>query len=126
MKYADIKYVGPMQSQITRRPSGEKYTLKNPMGGSPTPTPCSSLQDALSFDSNDAYEVEWTAKGEVAKKASGPISDVSEILSEFGYHQKKKLAKAFGVPTEDSHPTEDELDEELEPVVQDLKQQMEN
>ena len=97
------------------------------MGGSPRPTVVEDVDDALFFErQGDPYSVDWSTQGKLAKKVGGPVSDVSEALKEIGYHEKKRLAKALGVEPEESHPTQEELDAELEPVVEDLKHQMEN
>lgn len=127
MKYAEVTYTGPMTSNTVHGPSNESYRFRNPMGGSPRPTTIEDVDDALFFErQGDPYTVEWSTQGKLAKKLGGPVSDVKEALSDVGYHEKKRLAKAFGVKPEASHPTQEELDAELEPVVEDLKHQMEN
>lgn len=127
MKYAEVTYSGPMQTHNERGPSGETYRFVNPQGGSPRATAVESVTDALFFEEKGSpFEVEWSAQGDLIKKAGGPISDASEVLKEIGYHQKKKIAKSFGVHPDDSHPDQEQLNEELEPVVEDLKKQMEN
>ena len=127
MKYAEVTYHGPMTSNTVHGPSNESYRFRNPMGGSPRPTVVEDVDDALFFEQQgDPYSVDWSTQGKLAKKVGGPVSDVSEALKEIGYHEKKRLAKAFGVNPEESHPTQEELDAELEPVVEDLKHQMEN
>jgi len=127
MKYAEVKYTGPMNSVNVRAPSGERYRLTNPMGGSPTPVAITSMEDVEHFERNDSvYDIEWTSTGEIARRVTGPISSVSDVLTEIGYHEKKRIAKALGVEPDTAHPTQEELNEELEPVVKDLQQQMEN
>jgi len=127
MKYAEVKYTGPMNSVNVRGPSGEKYRLTNPMGGSPKPVAINSIDDVRHFEQNESvYDVEWSSTGEIARKVTGPINSVSDVLSEIGYHEKKRIAKALGVKPDSAHPTQEELNEELEPVVKDLQQQMEN
>jgi hypothetical protein len=127
MKYAEVTYRGPMQSHNERAPSGETYRFLNPMGGEPRATAVESVKDAAFFEEKgEPFEVEWTPQGELVSKATGPVSDATEVLKDIGYHEKKRIAKAFGVKPESSHPTQEELDEAMEPVVEDLKQQMEN
>lgn len=125
MKYAEVTYAGPMQSQRVRGPSGERYKFSNPMGGSPISRPVDSVEDAEFFERKGSpYSIEWTAKGELAKKATGPVGDVKEALSEIDYHEKLSLVSDFGLDPDSR--SEENLDEELEQVVQDLQTQMEN
>jgi hypothetical protein len=85
------------------------------------------MEDVEHFERNDSvYDIEWTSTGEIARRVTGPISSVSDVLTEIGYHEKKRIAKALGVEPDTAHPTQEELNEELEPVVKDLQQQMEN
>ena len=124
MKLAEVTYRGQMQSKNVRGPSGEQYHLVNPMGGSPRPVPVEKKADIQFFERNEpTFGVEWTSMGKLMAKISGPVDS---ILDELGYQEKKKVAKEFDVETEESHPTQEELNEALEPVVEDLRRQMEN
>jgi hypothetical protein len=125
MKYAEVKYSGPMQSKTVRGPSGEQYSLSNPMGGSPIPKDVGSLEDLRFFESQNVYEVDLTARGELASAVSGPVESAKDALSDIGYYDKKDLAGSLGVELESSHPTGEEIDEELEAVVEELQTQME-
>jgi hypothetical protein len=125
MKYAEVRYTGPMNSKNVRGPSGETYRLTNPMGGTPSPVGVSSMRDLAHFERNGSvYDVDWTPTGEIARRLKDPVKSAADVLTEVGYHEKKRIAKALGAETS-SHPTQEELNEELEPVVQDLQRQME-
>lgn len=127
MKVAEVRYRGRMQTNRVRGPSKKEYRFTNPMGGSPRPTAVDSVEDAQYFEEQGSpFEVEWTTKGELLKRVSGPAVNAAEAVEEFGYQKKKQLASALGVEPESSHPTSEELNEELEPAVEDLKRQMEN
>lgn len=125
MKIAEVKYVGPMRSHTRRGPSGEEYHFRNPMGGEPHPTDVNSVQDARALEEQDVFDVEWTAQGEVARRVGRQASSAKDALSALSYRQKQRLTSALNLDVKGNSP-EDELEEALEPAVEEMLHNIEN
>lgn len=127
MNVATVYYTGRQRQHSRRGPSEERYHFaKGALGAPDQPADVDSVKDALYFARHDAFEVDWTAIGRVARMASeleGPASDIEAMLTEMGYRQKQQLAKSLGL---NAGGSEDELEERLEPEVKRLQEQMED
>lgn len=119
MKYAEIRYTGPMRSVHRKGESGKEYRFSNPMGGSPRPVPVHNLQDALALDKQDVFDADWTVQGEVARRVGPSATDAHEALTGLSYRQKQKLTTALNLDVK-GNAKEDELEEALEPAVDEM------
>lgn len=98
--------------------TGEVYRFKNPLGGDPRPIAVDNIEDAKFFDSkSETIRVEWTAIGVVARSTKPPL----DALKDLGYRQKQRLAKKFDIRANQKEAT---LEEELEPYVKELEEQI--
>ena len=122
---AHVTYTGRMDSDFRYGPSGRLYKFRNPMGGDPRSLAVNNVEDALHFDGNDVFDMEWTAYGRLARKVGGPIADAKEALKEMSYRQKQSLVSSLSLDVA-GNAAEDTMDEALEPMVDDLQRQMEN
>lgn len=118
MKLAEVTYTGPMNNLDYRTGNGTVYRF-NPG----RPRPVSDMEDAIEFESNSTYDVDWTVHGQLMRKTDGSLEDVREAISEFGYRRKQELAKAVGIKANQS---EEELEEELKEEVTELQTIAEN
>lgn len=125
MKIAEVRYTGTMRSNMRKGRDGTLYKFRNPMGGEPIPEPVNSLQDALDFEQVDELEVDWTVQGEVARRVGNHASNAKDALAAMSYRQKQKLVKALGPEGVKGNAPEDELEEALQPVVEEMMTQME-
>lgn len=94
------------------------------MGGEPRSTPVENIHDALEMEKQDVFDVDWTVQGEVLKRVGGQISNTKEALSSLSYRQKQKLISVLGLNVRGNSP-EEELEEALEPVVEEMIAQRE-
>lgn len=126
MKIATVYYEGRQRRHSRRAPSDQRYNFaKGSMGAPDTPADVRSVQDALYFDSEETFRVEWTPAGKVAKLAQGlegATDGIEAMLSEMGYRQKQRLAQSLGLSAGGS---EEELTERLYPEVERLQDEME-
>lgn len=119
MKLAEVEYQGPMRVNFQRAPSGTQYELRLRQ-----PVSVEVMEDVEWFDRASTVDVDWTARGRAAKKVRDFQGETNEeLLDEFEYRTKQKLASSFGIK---GNQSEEDLDEDLEDVVDDLKQQMES
>lgn len=124
MKVAEVTYSGTMRSHNRVGRDGNIYNFKNPMGGEPRSTPVENIHDALEMEKQDVFDVDWTVQGEVLKRVGGQISNTKEALSSLSYRQKQKLISVLGLNVRGNSP-EEELEEALEPVVEEMIAQRE-
>lgn len=124
MKYADVTYTGPMRSAHRKGESGTEYKFRNPMGGNPSPVAVHSLKDATVLDRQDVFEVDWTVQGEVARRVGPSATDAHEALSGLSYRQKQRLTSALNLDVK-GNAKEDELEEALEPAVDEMLKNVE-
>lgn len=125
MKFAEVKYTGSMRSAHRKGADGARYRFRNPMGGNPAPVSVRNLEDALSFAEQDVFEVDWTVQGEVARRVGKHASDAQEALGGLTYRQKQRLTTALGLDVQ-GNSKEEELEEALEPAVDEMIRQIEN
>ena len=121
MKYAEVTYTGRMRKN-TYRPPG-KTTPDGMTFTHGVPKSVESLEVAEWLESKSQFDVEWTARGRVARQLVGDEYDsIEEMWSDWGYRAKQQLAKSFGIKANQS---EEDLESELENEVQELQSQME-
>lgn len=125
MKLAEVRYTGTMRSNMRKGTNGNVYKFRNPMGGEPIPEPVYVLRDALDFEQVDELEVDWTVQGELAKRVGVKASNAADALKEMSYRQKQKLVSALEPEGVKGNAPEEELEEALQPVVEQLTTQME-
>lgn len=125
MKIADVRYTGTMRSNMRKGEEGTLYKLRNPMGGEPIPEPVYNLHDALNFERVDELQVDWTVQGEVARRVGRQASNAKDALTSLSYRQKQRLVKALGMEDVKGNAPEEELEEALQPVVDEMMTQME-
>lgn len=124
MKYAEVSYHGPMRSMNRYGTEGTYYKFQNPMGGEPRPEPVYNLEDALNFAKQDVFEVDWTVQGEVARRVGQQVSSAQDAMRELSYRQKQRLTTALELDVR-ANSKEDELEEALEPAVEEMLSQIE-
>lgn len=117
MKIATITYTGNTRQKTHRGPSGRQYVFGS------TDTATDSVEDAEFFDDKPNYNVDWTTVGMLARRYADGYSSAKKALSEMGYRQKQKLAKAAGVQ---ANQAEEDLEEELEEFAEQLQHDMEH
>lgn len=123
MKVADVYYEGRSRRHSRRGPTDKRYSwLKTTSKVEDIPEEVEDVEDALHFEGVSVFRVEWTPLGRIAKEADGPVTETEAALQQVGYRTKQKLAKSLGLKADGS---EDELDERIEPHIQELQQQME-
>lgn len=119
MKYAQVTYHGPMRSHHRRGPSGETYHWTANSSDSSTVVDVESLADAQAFERQDVFDVRWTPQGEVARRVGPRAQDAHTVLTELSYTQKQKLVSALDLDVA-GNSKEEELEEALEPVVEEM------
>lgn len=124
MKVATVTYQGEMRSHYRRGASGERYNFDNPPGSDPLPVAVSSVKDARKMAENDVFDVEWTAVGHFARTVGESAKNAGMSLKDMSYRQKQKLVKTLDIDIAGNAP-EDELNEAIEPVVEELRMEME-
>lgn len=124
MKLADVSYHGPMRSATRYGEEGTYYKFRNPMGGDPQPEAVYNLHDALRFAEQDVFEVDWTVQGEVARRVGRQVQSAQDAMRELSYRQKQRLTTALNLDVK-GNSKEEELDEALEPAVEEMLQQIE-
>ena len=122
MKYAEVNYDGPMRTAQRRGPSGEMYHFTANSSDSATTTDVESLEDALMFAKQDVFNVDWTPQGEVARRVGPRAQDAHSVLTELSYTQKQKLVSTLNLDVA-GNSKEEELEEALEPVVEEMLNQ---
>lgn len=120
MKIADVTYEGPMRSHNYRcGNSGNRYTFKRGRE-----VPIDHLEDVKEFASHpNTFDIDWTVHGMLLRETDGSLDQARDKIEEFGYRQKQKLAKSFGI---NASQTSEELEEELQDQVESLKRELEN
>lgn len=118
MRVADVEYDGPMRQNRQRTPNGNVYILDIQ-----TTTEVNSVADAEWFERGNSVTVNWTPQGRIILKLRDEVDGTGELLESLAYRSKQKLASAFGIK---GNQSEDDLDEQLQPVVEDLQQEMES
>lgn len=124
MKVAEAQYTGPMRTHHRKGPSGERYQFRNSMGGGSNSVEIMSVEDARKLDQQDVFDVEWTPQGKVARMVAGRVDDTSDVVKELTYRQKQKLVGALDLDIA-GNAKEDEIEEALEPVVEEMQHHME-
>lgn len=125
MKVATVTYQGRMRSHNRKGPSGQMYHFSNPVSDDPTTLPVRSLEDARHFEQkSDTFELEYTAQGKVANMVGDSVSNASSVLKELSYRQKQRLTSSLNLEVKGNAP-EEELDEALEPAVEEMTQRIE-
>jgi len=88
------------------------------------PEDVESLESAEWLDDQQQFVVEWTIYGRAMRRLTREEYDTpAEMLSDWNYRAKQRLAKSFGIKANQS---EEELEAELEDEVERLQTQMEN
>lgn len=113
MKVAKVRYTGRKGEHTRRLPSGSKLRFKRRDRSEPWVS-VTEADDARRLEELRNYEVEWTARGRLASYGS-------EVL-DLGYQAKRSLASELDLSF-DGQPSEDELDEEIEDMIESLEQQ---
>lgn len=123
MKVADVYYEGRSLSHSRRGPSDLRYSWTQTTSDvDDIPAEVEEVEDAIYFDRNDAFRVEWTPLGRLAKAAEGPATEAEAALEQIGYRQKQKIAKSLGL---NAGGSEDELDDRIRPEIEQLQEAME-
>lgn len=126
MKVAKVTYRGRMRSHNRKGVDGTTYHFNKPVSGEATTLPVYSLEDARRFEKqDDTFEVEYTAQGQVARMVGDSISNASSVLKELSYRQKQRLTSGLNLDVKGNAP-EEELDEALEPAVEEMTEQIES
>jgi hypothetical protein len=124
MKVAKVYYNGRSRRHSRRGPSDKRYSWQKTTSGVPEhPEVVDNVEDALYFEDNEIFDVQWTPLGEIAKKSEGPATEAEATLTHMGYREKQRLASALGLKASGK---EEELTERLEPEVERLKQELEH
>lgn len=125
MKVATVTYQGRMRTHNRKGPSGETYHFTNPSSGAPTEQVVQSLEDARHFEQqDDTFDVDWTAQGRVARMVGDSVADAGSVLKNLSYRQKQRLTSSLNLDVKGNAP-EEELNEALEPAVQEMTEQIE-
>jgi hypothetical protein len=115
-----------MRTHNRKGPSGERYHFTNPVDGEPTEVPVYSFEDARHFErQDDTFDTSWTAQGRVARMVGDSVSDAASVLKELSYRQKQRLTSSLNLEVKGNAP-EDELDEALQPAVEEMTEQIDN
>lgn len=126
MKFAQVRYTGPMRTHNRKGTYGEMYHFNSPSGeGSSNEVSVSVLEDAYEFVEQDVYDVEWTAQGEVVRRVGRQASSARDALTDLSYRQKQRLTSALGLEVP-GNSKEDELEEALEPAVEKMIEGLNN
>lgn len=121
MKYANVTYIGAMQSNAYNVPGDTQHRPRSFVRG--CEVAMESLEAVQWCEEQSQFDVDWTARGRVAKALTEDEYDSpEEMISDYGYRAKQSLAKAFGIK---ANKPEEELKEELEQEVAELQEQME-
>lgn len=122
MKYAKVTYIGAEQSNAYNLPGDVMNRPRSFTRG--VPVAIETLEAVQYCEDQSQFDVDWTARGRVAKALTDDEYDSPEaMLEDYGYRAKQSLAKAFGIK---ANKPEEELQEELEQEVAELQEQMEN
>lgn len=122
-KIAEVRYTGSMRSHTRRGPSGEQYRLYNTPHTDDKWEPVYEVVDAHAFEDADVLDFRWTGMGKVLSELDGPASETEAMLEQLGYRAKRRIAKRLGLEF-DGNPKEAQLDEALEPELDDLQEAM--
>lgn len=123
MKVADVYWRGRGNRHSRRGPSDKRYTWqKTTSDVDDIPEEVHEVEDAQYFAEKGVFEVDWTPLGRLAKATEGHASKAESALSQIGYREKQRIAKAVGVRADG---TESELEERLAPEIDNLREQME-
>ena len=121
MELAKVTSTSGARVRTHTAPSQEKYTFKHYTHDTHWVS-VDNVEDAVYFDENDSFAVQWTPAGRIARAARGPVSSVKDVLSRLDYREKQKLAKDSGIKANQS---EEELEAELQETVEQLAEQIE-
>lgn len=123
MKVASVTYTGRMGRHHRQvKATGNRFTWRRNADGSVSSVTVEDIEDALYFESRNAFDVEWTPLGRLAKSAEGPVDDIQSSLSDMSYRAKQEIAKALGLKASGK---EEEIEERIRPEIERLQQQME-
>lgn len=122
MKYAKATYRGPMRMNTYRVPGDDGKRGWTFTCG--VPEEVTSLESAEWLQEQEQFTVEWTVQGRAVRALTRDQYDTpAEMLTEWSYRAKQRLAKSFGIK---ANQAEEELEEELQDEVERLQTQMEN
>lgn len=113
MIVATVRYTGRKGEHVRQMPDRERYRFFRRDRSEPA-TEIESLDHAERFEGLPNYHVEWTNRGELLKRG--------EAVLERGYQAKRSLVSTLELSLEDSHPSEDQLDETLAEEIERLEE----
>ena len=113
MKVAKARYTGRKGEHVRRLPDGTRLRFRRRDRSDPW-VAIEDFDHARHVEGWRNYDVEWTARGRLAAYGS-------EVL-DLGYQKKRSLAAELDLSF-DGQPSEEELDEEIEAMIESLETQ---